>query len=135
MSVIKTVLLNAFPAGGKSEIRKLLSVERDLSTKLMVGEQVQLDDYPYVKFMRDIDDALNALGMPRIFFDLPDRGFISDYEWGTITLLVSEVCLRPSAAEKKEQKIFFSRALRISLLSLFPKCALTSLLCTITGLR
>lgn len=90
MSVIKTVLLNAFPAGGKSEIRKLLRVESDLSTRFHLGEEVQLDDYPYVKFMRDIDDYLVELGMPRMFYELPDRGFVSNYEWGSLMLLINE---------------------------------------------
>jgi len=90
MSVIKTVLLNAFPAGGKSEIRKLLRVEKDLSTASHLGEEVQLDDYPYVKFMRDIDDYLVLLGMPRMFYELPDRGFLTEYEWGTLMILINE---------------------------------------------
>jgi len=87
---IKTVLLNAFPAGGKSEIRKLLGHEKAMCKSFMLGEFVQLDDYPYVKFMRDIDDALGALGHHRVFFDLPDRGFISDFEWGTLAVLINE---------------------------------------------
>ena len=90
MSVIKTVLLNAFPAGGKSEIRKLLRVESDLSTRFHLGEEVQLDDYPYVKFMKDIDEALVDLGEQRMFFELPDRGFVSEYDWGTLMLLINE---------------------------------------------
>jgi len=90
MSVIKTLLLNAFPAGGKSEVRKLLRVEKDLSTASHLGDEVQLDDYPYVKFMRDIDDYLVLLGMPRMFYELPDRGFLSDFEWGSLMILINE---------------------------------------------
>jgi len=90
MSTIQTILLNAFPAGGKSEIRKLLRVETELSKQARLGDAVQLDDYPYVKAMRDIDDALRRLGMPNMFYTLPDRGFVSDYEWGTLMVLINE---------------------------------------------
>lgn len=88
--IVKTVLLNALPAAGKSEIRKLLRVEADLSKSCQLGEQVQLDDYPYVKFMRDIDDQLVMLGFRRMFYELPDRGFVTDLEWGTLMLLINE---------------------------------------------
>ncbi|KAH3761502.1 hypothetical protein Pelo_6673 [Pelomyxa schiedti] len=60
-STIKTVLLNAFPAGGKSEIRKFfkfLGAEKCV-TNFRLGEFVQLDDYPYVDIMRRVDEALN----------------------------------------------------------------------------
>jgi hypothetical protein len=90
MSVVKTVLLNAFPAAGKSEIRKLMRVESDLSKSLHLGDEVQLDDYPYVKFMRDIDDYLVELGQNRMFYELPDRGFVSNFEWGSLMLLINE---------------------------------------------
>ncbi|KAH3762301.1 hypothetical protein Pelo_5857 [Pelomyxa schiedti] len=91
-STIKTVLLNAFPAGGKSEIRKFfkfLGAEKCV-TNFRLGEFVQLDDYPYVDIMRRVDEALNRLGQQRMFFDLPDRGFITDHDWGTLTHLVNE---------------------------------------------
>lgn len=88
--IVKTVLLNALPAAGKSEIRKLLRVEADLSKSCQLGEQVQLDDYPYVKFMRDIDDNLAMLGYRRFFYELPDRGFVTDLEWGVLMILINE---------------------------------------------
>lgn len=90
--MIKTVLLNAFPAGGKSEIRKFFKYlgPKECSASFKMGEFVQLDDYPYVDLMRKIDDGLARLGMARMFFELPDRGFVSDYDWGTLIHLVNE---------------------------------------------
>ena len=90
MSIIKTVLLNALPAAGKSEVRALLKAEPELCKELMIGDQVQLDDFPYVKFMRDIDDVLSKLGYPRFFFERPDLGFRSGVEWGVLALLLNE---------------------------------------------
>ena len=40
-----------------------------------MGSTVQLDDFPYVHFMRRIDEALVELGQPRMFFMAPDRSF------------------------------------------------------------
>lgn len=40
--------------------------------------------------MRKIDDGLALLGMPRMFFELPDRGFVSEYDWGTLMHLINE---------------------------------------------
>jgi len=90
MSTIKTVLLNAFPAAGKSEIRKLMRVETELCKQCHLGDAVQLDDYPYVKAEKDIDAALCRVGYPPIFYTLPDRGFNSDYEWGALMVLINE---------------------------------------------
>jgi hypothetical protein len=90
--ITKTILLNALPGAGKSEVRKYLSrtggIER--RERFSIGDIVQIDDYPYVEVMRDIDAALCRLGLSRMFFELPDRGFISDYEWGTLAILLNE---------------------------------------------
>jgi hypothetical protein len=89
--MIKTLFLNALPAGGKSEIRTYLSClgpevcKRDF----LIGDIVQLDDYPYVHIMRRIDEELALLGHRGMFFELPDRGFISSREWGTLIKLVA----------------------------------------------
>jgi hypothetical protein len=90
--VLKTVLLLALPASGKSEVRRYLKslhpevVRRDLR----MGATVQLDDYPYVHLMRCTDDALAAQGKPRIFFVAPDRSFLDARDWGTLIELLNE---------------------------------------------
>eukprot|EP01105_Mastigella_eilhardi_P024352 TRINITY_DN6348_c0_g1_i1.p1 TRINITY_DN6348_c0_g1~~TRINITY_DN6348_c0_g1_i1.p1 ORF type:complete len:353 (+),score=130.16 TRINITY_DN6348_c0_g1_i1:39-1061(+) len=91
-TTIKTVLLNALPAGGKSEIRKFLKYlgKEKCCEKFLIGEFVQLDDYPYVDIMRKLDEALGRLGETRMFFELPDRGFQSDYDWATLMFLINE---------------------------------------------
>eukprot|EP00727_Mastigamoeba_balamuthi_P011205 m51a1_g6707 hypothetical protein (335) ;mRNA; f:114807-115954 len=87
---VRTILLNALPAAGKSEVRNFLQSESAFARSFMVGAPVYLDDYPYVRFMREIDQALNAAGFHRLFFELYDRNFITGYEWGTLTELVNE---------------------------------------------
>jgi len=91
-SMIKTIFLNALPAGGKSEIRTYLSylVPETCRRDFSIGDIVQLDDYVYVHMMRRIDEELALLGHRGIFFELPDRGFISAREWGTLIKLVEE---------------------------------------------
>ncbi len=90
--LLKTVLLLALPASGKSEVRRYLksrdpeSVKRDFH----MGATVQLDDYPYVHLMRCTDDALAATGAPRLFFAAPDRSFIDGRDWGTLIELLNE---------------------------------------------
>ena len=57
-NVFDVVLLFALPASGKSEVRHLLAnvdPER-LSKEFHIGENVQLDDFPYVYMMRCIDE-------------------------------------------------------------------------------
>jgi hypothetical protein len=88
--VVKTILLNALPAAGKSEVRLFLKEESAFAQRYMVGPAVMLDDYPYVKCMREIDQALNAAGFHRLFFESFDRNFTSGYEWGTLTELINE---------------------------------------------
>jgi len=89
---IKTVLLNALPAGGKTETRRFFSYlgAKVCSEEFHLGQIVSLDDYPYVAFMRRIDDVLASLGFSRFFFELPDRGFVTDRDWGTLIHLVNE---------------------------------------------
>jgi hypothetical protein len=90
--VLKTVLLLALPASGKSEVRRYLkSLDPELArTDFHMGASVQLDDYPYVHLMRVTDDALEALGKPRLFFAAPDRSFFDARDWGTLIELLNE---------------------------------------------
>jgi hypothetical protein len=104
MTILKTLLLLALPASGKSEVRRYLghlSPER-CRDELHLGPTVQLDDFPYVHLMRRIDDELAALGRPRVYFHAADRPMQDARDWGTLIALVNEdhadlVAKRPHA--------------------------------------
>src|SRR5688572_7396932 len=91
-NVLKTVLLLALPASGKSEVRRYLkSLDPEQARRdFHMGASVQLDDYPYVHLMRATDDALQALGKERVFFLAPDSSFIDARDWGTLIELLNE---------------------------------------------
>lgn len=91
-NIIDTLILVALPASGKSETRKyMLSVTPEVCNKdFHMGYTAQLDDYPYVHFMRCIDDALHALKQDRVFFHSPDRPFKEPRHWGTLIHLLNE---------------------------------------------
>ncbi len=63
-NVFKVVLLQALPASGKSEVRNFMAhVEPErLRDEFHIGENLQLDDFPYVHMMRRIDNELQAMG-------------------------------------------------------------------------
>lgn len=90
--LIDTILLNALPASGKSEVRRYLaqldpeSVRRDFH----MGETVQLDDYPYVHMMRRISEELVQRGNPGVFFASGVEPFLEPLDWGTLIQLVNE---------------------------------------------
>ncbi len=103
---VDTVLLLALPASGKSEVRRyMMHVDRQKRIEQFhLADTVQLDDYPYVEFMRETDDALVELGEERRFFGGNDAGFIHGEEWGTLLHLVNgdyEVLTDPSAPTPK----------------------------------
>ena len=56
-NVFKVVLLQALPASGKSEVRNFMAnIEPErLKKEFHIGENLQLDDFPYVHMMRRID--------------------------------------------------------------------------------
>ncbi|HQK16819.1 MAG TPA: hypothetical protein PLJ27_05160 [Polyangiaceae bacterium] len=89
---VDTVLLLALPASGKSEIRRyMMHVDRAKRIEQFhLADTVQLDDYPYVELMREIDDALEELGEARRFFKSADDGFQYGHDWGTLLQLVNE---------------------------------------------
>ncbi len=90
--VFKIVLLLALPASGKSEVRHLLA-EMDpqvLKEQFHIGPTLQLDDFPYVHFMRCVDSALEKRGQPRLFYKADDGRFINDYDWGTLVQLLNQ---------------------------------------------
>ncbi|MCK5358131.1 MAG: hypothetical protein KAJ48_07020, partial [Elusimicrobiales bacterium] len=86
------VLLVALPASGKSEVRKYLAniAPEVLKNDLHIGENLQLDDFPYVHLMRRIDDELTALGKERVFFQSGDKPFINPKDWETLIHILNE---------------------------------------------
>jgi len=89
---LKTVLLLALPASGKSEVRRYLELQTpEVCRKdFHMGPTVQLDDFPYVHMMRRIDDELSALGKKRLYFAAGDKPFINPTDWGTLIKLINE---------------------------------------------
>ena len=90
--VFKTVLLVALPASGKSEVRNFMAnIEAErLKEEFHIGANLQLDDFPYVHFMRLIDNALEKRGEERVFYQSDDDPFFNDYDWGTLIMLLNE---------------------------------------------
>jgi hypothetical protein len=91
--ILDTVLLLALPASGKSEVRKYLAAlpAEACRDDFHMGPTVQLDDYPYVEFMRKVDELLDqALGQPNLFFQAHDRPFQDPWDWGTLIHLLNE---------------------------------------------
>ncbi len=91
-NIFKVVLLTALPASGKSELRKFLAnVEpKQLEKDFHIGRNLQLDDFPYVNFMRCVDNALEAIGEPRIFYSADDDIYFTTYDYGTLCHLLNE---------------------------------------------
>ena len=90
-NLFKTVLLFALPASGKSEVRRYMAnigAER-LSKEFHIGDNLQLDDFPYVFMMRRIDEELEKLGLDRIYYPGEDS-FIDGRDWGTLATLLNE---------------------------------------------
>jgi len=89
---IDTLLLLALPASGKSEARRfLLNFPLEKRLELFhVADTTQLDDFPYVHFMRCVDDALADNGHDRVFFKGPHSGFQNPLDWGTLLHLVGD---------------------------------------------
>lgn len=90
-NVFKVVLLQALPASGKSEVRNFMAnVEpQRLQDEFHIGENLQLDDFPYVHMMRRIDNELEAMGEARIFYP-GEAPFIDGRDWGTLCNLLNE---------------------------------------------
>lgn len=112
--VFDVVLLMALPASGKSEVRNFMANigTQKLADEFHIGENLQLDDFPYVHMMRRIDNELQAMGEPRIFYP-GEEPFYDGRDWGTLCNLLNEdyhdlmnrnVCTPDSAA-----KLLFER--------------------------
>jgi len=91
-SHIETLLLVALPASGKSEVRRyLLNLPRERRIEeFHVADNVQLDDFPYVHFLRRVDAELERLGEPRRFYRGPDDRFQVLSDWGLLLHLVND---------------------------------------------
>jgi len=105
---IETLLLIALPASGKSEVRKCLkhAFTKDELAELGIGETVDLDDYPYVEFMRMVDMACRRLGMSEIFFDGPDGGFKDPSEWLLLIELLNEDIADITKPRREFEEVF-----------------------------
>ena len=91
-NIFKTILLFALPASGKSEVRNFMAnidPER-LRNDFHIGANLQLDDFPYVHFMRLVDNALEDRGEPRLFYESDETPFFDNRDWGTLVMLVNE---------------------------------------------
>ena len=89
--VFNVLLLQALPASGKSEVRNFMANmdPEVLKKEFHVGKNLQLDDFPYVFFMRRIDEVLESLKQPRIYYPGEDP-FIDGRDWGTLSHLLNE---------------------------------------------
>lgn len=90
--LLKTVLLLALPASGKSEVRKFLAslTPDQCQEEFHLGPTIQLDDFPYVHIMRRIDEELASLQKERVFFVQGDQPFKNGKDWGTLIELINE---------------------------------------------
>ncbi len=87
-----TLLLLALPASGKSEVRHFMrhgGDEKSVQT-YHLGDTVQLDDFPYVHFLRVVDESLESLGRERIFYADEEASFTERRDWGTLLQLVNQ---------------------------------------------
>lgn len=92
MKAFKTVLLLALPASGKSEVRNLMA-HRDkkvLEEDFHIGENLQLDDFPYVNYRRRIDQELVNRDEGRVFYKADDDTFFDGRDWGTLIHRLNE---------------------------------------------
>lgn len=103
MKILDVVLLLGLPASGKSEIRKLMSntSEEELKKNFHIGKTIDMDDFPYVFIMRKIDEELEKLNQPRIFYFSDEKPFINPKDWLTLIHLLNE-----DYADLMQKKIF-----------------------------
>lgn len=89
---IDTLLLLALPASGKSEARRfLLNFPLQKRLELFhVADTTQIDDFPYVHFLRCVDEGLEKHGQARRFYNGSHAGFQSGLDWGTLLHLVND---------------------------------------------
>lgn len=92
-NVFEFLFLLALPASGKSEVRTFLKTidRRVLREQFHIGDTIQLDDYPYVWFMRRVDEELKKMGLPPLFFPHPQLPFINPgISWRVLIELLNQ---------------------------------------------
>lgn len=91
-NVFQTILLTALPASGKSEIRNFMAnIEPErLQNEFHIGQNLQLDDFPYVNFMRLIDGQCDVHHIDRIFYPTDEDPFFDERDWATLSILLDE---------------------------------------------
>ncbi len=91
-NVFNVVLLNALPASGKSEVRKFMN-ENDpeqMVNDFHIGKNLQLDDFPYVWLMRQLDKKLAEMGQPTLYYPDDESPTYDGRVWGVLSILLSE---------------------------------------------
>jgi hypothetical protein len=90
--MIDVLLLVALPASGKSEVRTFMKWLGPAEQERAFGlrDPVQYDDYPYVEFMRWVDQIARLLGLDPLFYEHPDASFRDPHEWGTLIELLND---------------------------------------------
>ncbi len=111
---IDTLLLIALPASGKSEVRNYLMNEPlgDRIQEYHIADNAQLDDFPYVHFMRRIDEELVARGQERAYYLGEHDRFRYLADWGTLLQLVNddyEVLRHALATPSADPELLFRR--------------------------
>ena len=109
-NVFKVVLLQALPASGKSEVRNFMAnIEPErLKKEFHIGENLQLDDFPYVHMMRRIDNELEAMGQARLCYP-GEEPFIDGRDWGAL-LPVERGLSRSSQPQRAEARFLRAAA-------------------------
>lgn len=93
MEKIEVLIVAALPASGKSEVRRYMASlgPEECLRVFHMGPNVQLDDYPYVEFVRAVDEeAFHVLKLGHLFFRGEDQPFKDSFEWITLVELLNE---------------------------------------------